>query len=629
MKITLYKNCILNDNYNEVFDLMERTVDGVKSSVFTDYLTSLDKTEIDLPNTYYSRNMSFTLRIEGNDKSKGALDYNYCKFEADGIVRYCFITDIELANTVATYYTEEDIWSNYAGDMQIRRGFLSQSRKIKYGEKNIDIYQLPFDYQSVSKIEYRNAGLIGGSYSIIMQLQIYQLGSAGNKTKRFTKTILLAQDSIKRITPVVGSQYYEHDIQELDVSSYNAADLLNKVVLNAGSLEVLPPNDWYKWYESKSNCYYEVNNITIIPNSFMRNIIDYSKIDRTTDDVTMYFIEKYNSSSTDITIADKNGIKVSDYPEGTGTWLIAIDFKKALYGIDESFVKILQSSSTNINFKTVSFGTRTSQFEVICVNENSLLTYNIETYVDDYNFKLFLNFQSKWIEITNDFMLDMPFDTIDGSIQAQRRLNRIMETTNGASQIGGGVAQVISNAQGINARSRLQTTKKQTTEWEYGESKRGKKIPLSKTTTVQSKPYKRKQGDTQGIVGGAIKISSGVLGIFEANSPVYVSNSGTFATSMAFLNATEGLVKGVVAPSNTVYINKMIDEVGYTVYEFTKDNDFIFNNYFNDYNVLLFTDVILYGKFPGDIKEALEEILLSGFKIWYNAQLEENPNADI
>ena len=74
----------------------------------------------------------------------------------------------------------------------------------------------------------------------------------------------------------------------------------------------------------------------------------------------------------------------------------------------------------------------------------------------------------------------------------------------------------------------------------------------------------------------------------------------------------------------------MIDEIGYTVYEFTNNNDFIFNNYFTDYNILLFTDVIIYGSFPLNIKEALEDILTNGFKIWYNSELKEKiENADI
>ena len=621
MKITLYKNCILNDNYNEVFDLTEKTVDGVKSSVFTDYLVSLDKTEIDLPNTYYSRNMSFTLRIEGSDKSKGALDYNYCKFEADGIVRYCFITDIELANTVATYYTEEDIWANYAGDMQLRRGFLSQSRKLKYGEKNVNVYELPFDYQSTAKIQYRNAGVTGGNIAIICQIQLYQLGGAGSKTRRFTKTILLAQDFMKYSEE---TKKISHQISSLDIATKEAEQLLNEVVLNAGNLQVYPAPGWLKWYENLANTYYEINNIKAIPQSLLNNIIDYSNIDYTTDDISVYFAENFARDS--IVVPSK---AITTEASGTTGYIIGIDLTKALNFDNEIVPKILKSYTTSLDFSTISFGTRTSQFEVICLNENRLLSYDVECYSDDYNFNLFLNFQGKYVEITNDFIVEIPFDSVDGSVQAQRRLNRIMETVNGGLEIAGGVAQTYSNIQGLNATSRLQTTKVRKTEWQYTESKRGKLVPESKTTTFKTKPYKRKQGDIPGVVGGVTKIAGGILNIAEANAPVYNSNSGTFAQSIGILNASFGLCKAVITPVNKDYVNKMIDEVGYTVYEFTKDNDFIFNNYFNDYNVLLFTDVIIYGKFPGDIKEALEEILLSGFKIWYNAQLKENPNANI
>ena len=625
MKITLYKNCILNDNYNEVFDLTKKTrvIDGVTESysVFTDYLKSLDSQSIELPNTYYSRDMSFTLRITGDSKFKEALAFNYCKIEVDDLTRYCFITDIELANTVATYYTEEDIWTNYAYDMEIRRGFVSQSRKLAYGTKKVSVYELPFDYQSTAKIQYINAGVTGGNIAIVCQLQIYQLGTAGSKTRRFTKTILLAQDFMHYNEETLK---LVHQISSLDITTKEVEQILNKIILNSGNLQVYPAPGWLKWYENLANTYYEINNIKAIPQSILNNIIDYSKIDYSSDDISIYFAENFARNST--TIPSK---AITTEASGAEGYIIGIDLTKALNFDNEITPKILKSFTTSIDFKTISFGTRTSQFEVICLNEDRLLSYDIECYSDDYNFNLFLNFQGKYIEITNDFIVEIPFDSVDGSVQAQRRLNRIMETVNGSLEIAGGVAQTYSNIQGLNATSRLQTTKVRKTEWQYTESKRGKLVPESKTTTFKTKPYKRKQGDIPGVVGGISKIAGGILNIAEANAPVYNSNSGTFAQSIGILNASFGLCKAVITPVNKTYVDKMIDEVGYTVYEFTKDNDFIFNNYFNDYNVLLFTDVIIYGKFPGDIKEALEEILLRGFKIWYNAQLEENPNADI
>ena len=62
MILTLYKNCILNDNYNEVFDLTLKTVDGVESSVFTDYLKSLKNTVINL---LYLREKMMPMSKEG------------------------------------------------------------------------------------------------------------------------------------------------------------------------------------------------------------------------------------------------------------------------------------------------------------------------------------------------------------------------------------------------------------------------------------------------------------------------------------------------------------------------------------------------------------------------------------
>ena len=137
MKITLYKNCILTDNYHEVFDLTLKTVDGVESSVFTDYLKSLEKTEITLENMYYTRNMTFIFSFSGEKRYEEVYSYNYCKIEVEDLVRYCFITDIILCNTVVKYKTKEDIWSNYALDMNIRNSYLARSYKLKYKNKKM------------------------------------------------------------------------------------------------------------------------------------------------------------------------------------------------------------------------------------------------------------------------------------------------------------------------------------------------------------------------------------------------------------------------------------------------------------------------------------------------------------
>lgn len=598
MILTLYKNCILNDNYNEVFDLTKKTrvIDGITESysVFTDYLKGLNKNVINLPNVYYSRNMSFTLGISGENKAKEAFEYNYCKIEAEGIVRYCFITDIELANSVATYYTEEDIWSNYAYDMQFRYGYLTNALRTRYKKvdndgnityKDIKYYTLPVGFQSNNLPKYNRVATSDGLYNIVLQIQLYNLTTGGEANKRVVRTALLSNvniDSSGNIT-ISASKYNTEEVNK--ILSLIQSDTSSGVITRGNDIKDIFPND--------ETLHYQIDNITILPYEWgLGNIIE----------------------TTSITDLSQKAIGISVFSLITS--IMYINFPAIFYTTGYSYpdLKTIITGELANDFKVISFGTRTGQYEV---NMNGTsLPYALKISSDDTNFKLLLEFQNKCIDITNDFVFDIPFTALTADTTAQRRIAKNTAIYNGVANIIGGTAQVALNIGGI-AKGNIVSTEVYNKDIQYEVSKRGKYNRIGETSEKTKSISPQKAGTFGGVIGGVKSIADGIVGIVNANTPQYTTNTGTFVSSEAFLNARFGLCYLSIEPDNAEYVQNMRNLIGYNVFEVIYD-DIIFNQDFLFDNVLKFETVNIYGSFPLSIKEALKSILINGFRIYYN-----------
>lgn len=644
MKVTLYKNCILNNEYNEVFDITKRkrTVNGVTENytVFSDYLAMLESTVIELQNMYYTDGMTFTFRIEGDARFSDAYSYNYCKIEVEDLTRYCFINDITLANTVATYSTSEDIWANYAQSMQLRKSYLSNSRALTYANnKKVKIAQLPTDYQTVKPLKYYIKTSTGteieateGEVAIIANLQLYKLGSAGEKTERVCYTILLGALTGNYL----GNAFTAKNFVLTPFSKEQAVAILSSIQAYAGNMKVNSYSVDVNTASVFQSAFYEIDNVICVPYNWLENAKEWGsvKIGNTPGVFTSF-------EDSDMAITFANEFPVADnasYIWDTTRTVIKYDNtdEKNLIMCGVNLSKLfpdgivdLFSGTVTETFETISVGLRNAQFPFICTKEGKQKDYKVQAHFDRFNYSFYLNFDGQNIDITENLILDIPFDSLTGDVQAQRRLNRIMGTANGVLNIAGGVAQVVGNISGMNAiekASRMQTVGKRTTTYDFGTGPKGGKYVKSKTTTYNQKrmpSISQSQGSASGVVGGAINMIRGGLQIIEANAPVYSSNSGTFAKSDGWINGSMGICVAKIEPVNTEFVNECVNEMGYEVFEFTDDiNDFVLNQNFDDYNIIKFETVNTYGSFPLAIKYQLDDILLSGFKIWYTKDVQ-------
>ena len=129
---TLYKNCILNNSYTEVFDTIHK--DSNNNTAFDRYINTLTKFEGSIADSYGSASGSFSIELDflTNGTKDNIYEYNYMLFNDtdNNFKRYCFIDNIEVVNGYVIVRYSEDIWHTYSKDMNIRKSLLTNSEEI-------------------------------------------------------------------------------------------------------------------------------------------------------------------------------------------------------------------------------------------------------------------------------------------------------------------------------------------------------------------------------------------------------------------------------------------------------------------------------------------------------------------
>ena len=146
MNITLYKKCILSNSYSEVFDVFHK--DSNNKVALERYLATLQKYEIIADNVYVPNSGKITLELSEDNVNVYEYNYMYLEDTDNNFRRYCFIDDITVGNGLADISFSEDIWSNYAKDMKIRKSLLSRSRITDYGTYKIPFFMPGMQYES-------------------------------------------------------------------------------------------------------------------------------------------------------------------------------------------------------------------------------------------------------------------------------------------------------------------------------------------------------------------------------------------------------------------------------------------------------------------------------------------------
>lgn len=385
MIIKLYKNCILTDAYSEVFDVYHK--DANNKTSLDRYLATLDHKSFTIPHTYVTNSgkISFDL-IDENDTEFYEFNYMSITDEVNNFTRFCFIDAITVVNGIAVVSYIEDVWSNYAPSLQMRKSLLTRSRIIDYGSYKIPFYSLGMEYQGNNELKitplFSNTT---NNFNLIMQTQVYKLAEQGEVSER---NIMETYVALKQ----------EDNTYRSSFSLFEVLDIAKNLTVKSSKTQLT------------SGEYYEVYNILIVPESL--NILNQS----------------------DITVS---------YNIYENVYIFAlIENVITMPNISYTATKTLPC-----NYKQFKVGTLLNAFDL--VQNGTDITVKIGYYATNTDFNIYLNFQNQIYEITKDFMLDLPISVQTADVTQQQatarevaNLNAKLGIARGAMQIVGGVADV-------------------------------------------------------------------------------------------------------------------------------------------------------------------------------------------
>lgn len=386
MIIKLYKNCILTDAYSEVFDVYR--VDTNNKTALDRYLETLEQKTIAIPHTYVTNSgkISFDL-IDENDTE--FYDFNYMSItdETNNVRRFCFIDAITVVNGIAVVSYIEDVWSNYAPSLQMRKSLLTRSRIIDYGSYKIPFYSLGMEYQGNNELKINKLfASSSNKVAVLMQVQLYKLSEKGEVSER-TITEMFA--STKKTNETEHTVYF---------TGQQAIALATLLTIKSSVKQL------------STGQYYEVYNIILVPEAFNVPLNTSGIISVEVDTET--YLNIFESS-----ILTNNDI---------------------VYTV---------SKTLPCNFKQFKVGTLLNAYDIVQNGTEVLIKIGFSASLTDFN--LYLNFQNQIYEITKDFLLDLPITVQTADVTQQQatarelsQLSAKIGIANGAMQIGSAVNDI-------------------------------------------------------------------------------------------------------------------------------------------------------------------------------------------
>lgn len=569
MNITLYKKCILSNSYSEVFDVFHK--DSNNKVALERYLASLQKYEIVADNVYVPNSGKITLEL--NEGNVNIYEYNYMYLEDtdNNFRRYCFIDDITVVNGLAVISFSEDIWSNYASSMEIRKSLLVRSRATKYGSWSIPFYAPGMVYEGNNPLKFTD--LAGNNIqlsdtnnrnvALICQLQVYNLSQEGVISDR--KIYTVAANTLD-IELSEGTFVFPLKKTPAKESVY---EIIRQLYIKSSAKEFIVPST----NNNLPSLYYQISNVLLIP---AYCVTGQSKTN---------MIGTVNITGSATCVFYKLDISIGDIPSNDSM----------------VFVKTL---SLDRNFKRVGIGCVTNLQPL--VENGTSIEVKIGIAYDDFSVGVYLVFQNQIIEITNDFLIDIPISVQTADVTQQQTANRELKTLNAKLGIANGALQI--------RKGMLDTS------IGFGGMLLGGAVGGVAGIGLMT-------GGAGGFAGGTTEIGKGITSIIGsqkqleiANRQMFASNKGTNINYNVMLNARFGVVIAYMQPDNESEVQANINNTGYVCNEIV---DNIFNKPITDtvataYNVMRFDFANIFGNFTQNIAKVLRAILYNGFKIWYD-----------
>lgn len=602
LRITLYKNCILNETYQNV--VSTGLYQG--KSILERYLDTLTKLVIPDVDFAYQKTAD-TLVFDYEINNSEIFEYNYMKVEcfADDeeeptflFKRYCFVRDIQLNNDCVYLSYVEDVFSSYSDKItKITESYLSRARILNYGSKTINIHELPVEYDGNEPLLFSNEQPSSASrFVIFARIQFYtstMFGVTNDRQYKFFKIV-------KRELESDGE-----DLHQVLTHSFTYKELVeftSKLITRMTTAS-------FRTHLGSDEYFYNIQDFYVLPETWFNN--------------------NFNNLFEELPEPDANANYIIFAEQGAtlrDTIWACLRPLKPLYCA--SSVDIFSRTITN-NYKRMSIGTFNTQIET----ENNGTDFNIKLTVriTENDFKILLNVQNQLVDISDDFIYVVPFESVLGEENFYNFMTRYTKNLKNGISI---VASAMAGGMGFSAStSKIASLNSKINTLSYTKTGRPTRSAKALNTIARLENQKINiQSDMDNKIGSNIKESGyGLLEMFSDNLPVYTSNKGTFAKSDGIINAYCGILEYRINSENDSFVKKSINNMGYKVYEYCDNLDDIkFGNaeymkeYQISYNVIKFERINVIGKFPRTIALALNEIFENGIKLWYDETITDD-----
>lgn len=366
LEFTLYKDCILNETYKNVFSLAKRN----DKTILELYLEKLTKYIFECNDVYYENSGEFVFDYNLIDENikRTIYEFNYLKireFDNDdnlSLVRYCFIDKIFIKNDVVYLSYKEDIWHSYIDKAKgINESYMSRTRYRSrlYLDEPIE---LPVEYDGNNELSISEEIYNSLLYCLI-EVQVYEQVSADEpRAYRDVKYYIVKGN---------GSTGYKQLATEIETLITD--------------LEIFMTDQLLGGYN------YEIGDVYIVNADFD--------------------LENKLSFGTEIQLGS------------TGIYF------KPLSRNANSFkgIKLVEKTILN-DYKNYSIGTFDHQVKLI--NNGTSFTVSVYMFYSNGNIVFQMRLLNQIIDITNSFKYEIPVSSIRAEEFTQRKINLNLEKQN-------------------------------------------------------------------------------------------------------------------------------------------------------------------------------------------------------
>ena len=569
MNITLYKKCILSNSYSEVFDVFHK--DSNNEVALERYLASLQKYEIVADNVYVPNSGRITLELsEGN---VNVYEYNYMYLEdvENNFRRYCFIDEITVVNGLAVISFSEDIWSNYASSMEIRKSLLVRSRATKYGSWSIPFYAPGMEYEGNNPLLINTmlnthiSVTTTTAMNILCQLQTYNLSEQGELSDRQVYTTIVSYTGTVGTTTTRKLFFDFMAEPKTDetgtLKEYSATEVVQGLY-KLSSKQLINQN--------RTDRYFQISNVLLIPNYL-------------TDAIT----EKEIGTVKNVNVS--NGALECVFCE--------IKLKNSKQGE----LYFLKEYNVKNDFRLLGVGTINRIIPVTPNGNNVKVSFGIS--YDNFSIALFLSVQNQLYEITDDFTCDVPISVQTADVTQQQAAARELRDLNAKLGISNAKSEMLtSGIQAFIGGATMAITPLV-----------GDINQLLQGGSVMAEAKNRNIRARNELIGSNKELEI-------ANRKMFTTNKAISVKQNTLINGVKDLLLYYIDANNAKEVQANIDNTGYVCNEIVDD---LFNKPITDevataYNVMRFDFANIFGNFTQNIAKALRAILYNGFKIWYN-----------